>query len=426
MKHTLKKLSDTSVQVTVTLDAKDLTTAKKAAVAHLAPNVKVAGFRKGKVPANVAEKNIDESLLANETVEHAINIALNDVAVAEDLRVLDQPNIDLKGFEPYNELKFEATIEILPEITLGDYKKLKVKKDATDVSKAEIEEVVERMRTQFAEKKDVTREAKEGDEVTIDFTGMIADVPFDGGAASDYVLVLGSKSFIPGFEEAIAGHKVGEEFNVPLAFPKDYQAENLRGAKTVFAVNLKGIQEVALPKVDAEFAAKLGPFTSVAEVRKDIERELTAQKDRSVTEKFKDDLIGALVGVSKVPVPQVLVDDQSRSIEQDTIQNLAYRGTTAEQYMEQRGYKTHEEWHEKEFKVAAERRVQAGLVLSELSKVEKIAVTADELEARHAQMLTEYPNMQAELNKPEARRDLANRLITEKTVDRLVELNTKK
>lgn len=425
MKHTLKKLSDTSVQVSVTLDGLDIATAKKAALAHLAPNVKVAGFRPGKVPANVAEKNIDSAALANETVEHAINIALNDVAVAENLRVLDQPSIDLKDFKPYDELKFEATVEVLPEITLGDYKKLKVKKDAIEISKEEIDEVVERMRTQFAEKKDVKREAKMGDEVTIDFTGMIDDVPFDGGTASDYALVLGSQSFIPGFEEAIAGHKISEEFNVPLTFPKDYHAENLKGAKTVFAVNLKGIQEVVLPKLDGDFAAKLGPFKTMAEVRKDIERELTAQKVRTTAEKLKDDLIGALVEVSKIPIPQVLVDDQARSIEQDAMQNLMYRGMTPEQYMEQRGYKTREEWQDKEFKQAAERRVQAGLVLSELSKLEKIEVTTEELDARHAEMLAQYPNMKDELDKPEARRDLANRLITEKTVDRLVELNAK-
>ena len=425
MKHTLKKTSDTSVAISVTLDAKDLVTAKKAAIKHLAPQVKVAGFRPGKVPADVAEKNLEPTTLANETVEHAINIALNDVAIAEKLRVLDQPKIDLKDFKPYDSLQFDATIEILPEITLGDYKKLKVKKDPLTVTEKEIDEVVERVRTQFAEKKDVARAAKDSDEVTIDFVGKKDDIAFDGGAATDYVLVLGSKSFIPGFEEAIVGHKIGDDFDVPLTFPKDYHAENLKGAKVVFAVTLKGIKEVVLPKVDAEFAAKLGPFKAVAEVRDDIKRELTAQKDRTATEKLKDDLVGALVEASKVPIPQLLVDDQTKSIEQDMMQNLMYRGMSPEQYMEQQGYKDHDEWHDKEFKVAAERRVQAGLVLSELSKAEKIEVTTDELNARHAEMLTQYPNMKDELDKPEARRDLANRLITEKTVDRLVELNAK-
>ena len=423
MKHTLKKLSDTSVQATVSLDAKDLATAKRAALAHLAPNVKVAGFRPGKVPVDVAEKNLDPTMLANETVEHAINISLNDVAMAEDLRVLDQPKVDLKDFKPYDELTFEATIEVLPEITLGDYKKLKVQQEKIEISKEEIDEVVERMQTQFAEKKDVKREARDGDEVTIDFVGKKDDVAFDGGTASDYVLVLGSQTFIPGFEEGIVGHKIGDKFDVPLTFPKDYHAEHLKGAKVVFEVTLKEIREVVLPKLDAEFAAKLGPFKTMAEVRKDIERELTAQKERQAADKLKDDLIGALVEVSKIPVPQLLVDDQARSIEQDAMQNLAYRGMTAQQYMEQQGYKDRDEWVEKEFKEAAVRRVQAGLVLSELTKVEKIDVTKEELDARHNEMLAQYPNMKAELDKPEARRDLANRLITEKTVDRLVELN---
>ena len=424
MKHTLKKTSDTQVHLSVELDKTDLATAKRAAVQELSKTVKVQGFREGKVPANVAEKNIDPLALANATTENAINIAVNDIAIAEELRILDRPQVDLGDFQPYDVLTFEATIDIVPDVTLGDYKKLKAKKEAVDVSDAEVDEVVERMRTQLAEKKTVKRAAANDDDVRIDFIGKKNGEAFDGGTAKDYDLVLGSNSFIPGFEEAIVGHKVGETFDVPLTFPEDYHAEHLKGAEVVFEVTLNDIKEVVLPEVDDAFAVKVGPFKTVEGMREDIRAELMQQKEKTIEDKYKDDLVGELVAVSTVPMPQLLVDDQIRQIEQDAMQNLMYRGMSPDQYIAQMGYKDHDEWHDKEFRVAAERRVQAGLALAELSKAENIEVTKDELDARHAQMLEQYPTMKDQLDSPEARRDMANRVITEKTVDRLVELNS--
>lgn len=424
MKHTLKKSSDTTRTVTVSVSAEDLAEAKATALKHLSRDIKVAGFRKGKVPANVAEKSVDPNVLANEVAEHAINTALNEIIAVEDLRVLDQPNIELKKFVPFSDMEFEAIIEVIPDITLGDYKKLKVKKDVKKVTKADVDEVLERVKQNLAEKKDVTRAAKNGDEVTINFVGKKDGEAFDGGTADDYVLTLGSNTFIPGFEDAIVGHAVGDAFEIPLSFPKDYHAEHLKGQAVVFDVTLTKIAEVSLPKLTDELAKKVGPFETVEELTDDIERELTAQNERQADETYKDELIGALVKASKVPVPEVLVDDQLKSIEQDAKQNLMYRGMTPEQYMNQMGYKDKDEWREKEFKPAAVRRVQSGLVLAELSKIENVEVTKDELDARHAEMMSQYPNMKDQLDAPEARRDLANRVLTEKTLARLVELNS--
>lgn len=426
MKHSLSKNSDTNVTVNVTLTAADLATAKRVVVQELGKSVKVPGFRKGKVPAQVAEKHIDPMSLANSTAEQAMNIALNDVAVAEDLRILDRPQVDLKDFKPYDSLEFEATIEILPEITLGDYKKLKVKREKIEVSDAEVDEVVERMRSQLSEKKPVDREASSGDEVNIDFVGKQDGEPFDGGTAKGYDLVLGSGSFIPGFEEAIVTHKKGETFDVPLKFPDDYHADNLKGAEVVFTVTLNEIKEVVMPEVDDAFAEKVGPFKTVEGMREDIRSELMQQKQKTADDQVKDQLVEQLVKTSTVPIPQLLVEDQMRQIEQDAMQNLMYRGMSPDQYIEQQGYKDQDEWRDKEFREAAERRVSAGLALAELSKIENIGASTEELEARHAQMLEQYPTMKDQLETPEARRDIANRLITEKTVDRLVELNVSK
>ncbi len=424
MKHTLNKISDTQVELNVTLSAEDLAAAKTTALKYLSRNVKVAGFRKGKVPANVAEKHLDPNVLANDVVEHAINDSLNEIVTLEDLRVLDQPKIDLKKFVPFTEAEYEAVIEILPEIKLGDYKKLKVKKTIKKVEQKDVDEVVERLRTSLAEKKDSKGTAKLSDEVTIDFVGKKDGEMFDGGTATDYSIVLGSNTFIPGFEDAIVGHKAGDSFEIPLKFPKDYHAKHLAGQPIVFEVTVKAVQTVELPEVDDVFATKVGPFETKQELIDDVRRELVGQNERQSSDAYKDDLIGALVKISKVPVPQLLVNDQMRSVEQDARQNLMYRGVTPEQYIEQMGYKDEDEWHAKEFKDTATRRVQAGLVLSEISKVEKIQVTKDELDMRLSEMMQQFPNMKEQLDTPEARRDIANRVLTEKTLERLEELNS--
>lgn len=428
MKYTAKKLNKTQTTLSVTLDADDLKHAKELSLRHLAPQVKVPGFRKGKVPAKLVEKYVDSAALASEVVEHAINHAVNDIAEQEDYRILDRPNIDLKDFKPFESLEFTAELELLPAVELGDYKKLKVKRGKAEVKEDEINDVLKRVQQQFAEKKEVKRAAKDGDEVNIDFVGKKDGEAFDGGTSSGYALTLGSGTFIPGFEEAIVGRESGDKFDVPLTFPKDYHAEHLKGAKVVFEVTLNSITEVVLPKVDDELAKKAGGFDTAKALREDVVRELTAQQEKTLEDTYKDELVAALVAASEVPVPQVLVDDQMKSIEQDALQNLMYRGMTADQYIQSQGYKDIEEWREKEFKVAAERRVQAGLALAELSKAEDIQVGQDELTARHGAMLEQYknsPEVVKQLDAPEARRDLANRLLTEKTVDRLIELNEK-
>lgn len=424
MKHTSKKSSPTTLTLTVTLDGNDLKAIRPLTVAKLSKNLKVSGFRAGKVPASVAEKNIDPVALESQLVEDAINKHTIDILTSENVSALSRPEVDVKNFEPGKTLEYTATVEILPEVKLGDYKKLKGKTEKVSVSAKEIEEIIERMRTQFAEKKAVKRAAKDGDEVIIDFTGKKDGTAFDGGAAKDYRLALGSGSFIPGFEAAIVGHQPGEEFTIPLEFPKDYQAKELAGQKVEFDIVLKAVEEVVLPKVDDAFAAKCGPFKTVAELKADIKKELTAQKERSNLEQLKDSLLAQLVDKSTIPLPESVVEDQMRSIEQDMTQNLMYRGQTLEQYLEAEKL-THDEWLARDVRPSAEKRVQVGLVLAELSKAENIEVNQEELDARHAELMKQYndPSLRQRFDSPEERRNLANRLMTEKTVDRLVLLN---
>lgn len=427
MKYTVKNLSDTKVQVSVTLGTEDLETAKQNALVKLAKEVRVAGFRKGKVPVKIAEKHVNPELLASELVERAINQGVVEAFTEAKLQPLDRPQVDVKSYDPEKQLEFTAEVETLPEVKLGDYKKLKATPEKVTVTAKEVDEVIERMRAGFAEKKDVERAAKEKDEVLIDFEGKDEKGELVKGAAgTDYPLTLGSGTFIPGFEEGLIGKKADEEFELPLTFPKDYHAKALAGAKVIFKVKVKSVKEVSLPKVDDEFAKKCGPFESVEQLKKDIKSELTAQKERTRDDKLKDDLARELIAVSTIPTPEILIEDQMRSIEQDTVQNLMYRGVTLDQYLEEQQL-TRDEWKEKELKKSAAERVKIGLALAELSKQEKITVSDEEVDARQNQMAQQYPdpNMQAQLKSPEARRDIGNRLMTEKTLDRLVALNVK-
>ncbi len=426
MKTTVKNLSDTKVQLTITLDAKALADAEQVALVKLSKTAKVPGFRKGKVPASVAAKHIDPQQLQEQLLDDAISKAVAEAFLAEKIQAIDRPMVDIKKYVPGDLLEFTAEVEVLPPVKLGDYKKLDKKAEKVTVSADDVNDVIERMRAGFAEKKEVERAAKEGDETVIDFVGKKGDVPFDGGAGTDYTLKLGSNQFIPGFEEGIVGHKPGETFDLDLEFPKDYHAKELAGEKVVFTTTLKKIYELELPKADDELAKKAGEFKTLQELKDDIKREITTQKEREAGDKLKDDLINALIEKSTVAAPEALVADQMRSIEQDFAQNLMYRGADLHTYLEANGFKDEDDWREKEVKPAATKRVQASLVLNELSKAENVSATDAEIDEHvevHKQQYANNPEILKQFETPEVRRDIANHYVTEKTIERLVELN---
>src|SRR5664279_2300032 len=292
MKTIVKNLSDTKVMLTITLGADELKVAEQVALSKLAKTIKVAGFRKGKVPVSVAAKNVDPAALAEQTLDDALSKAVAEAFTSEKIQALERPSVEVKKFVPGQTLEFTAETTILPVIKLGNYKKLKIPKQQLEVAASDIDEIINRMRSGFAEKKDVDRAAKLGDETVIDFVGKKDDVAFDGGTGSDYDLVLGSNSFIPGFEEGVVGKKAGETFDLKLKFPKDYHVADLKGADVVFTTTLKAVKEVVLPVVDDAFAksAGAGKFDTVKALKEDITRELKLQKEREAVDKIKDSL----------------------------------------------------------------------------------------------------------------------------------------
>ena len=426
MKTKLKNISDVKVELTISLGAEELKAAEQVTLTKLAKEVKIEGFRKGKAPLEMVAAQVDPILLNQETLENALSKSVAEAFLKEKVQAINRPEVDVKKFIPGTELEFTATTEIMPKVELGDYKKLGVKKEATKVSKKEVKETIDRILKNFAEKKKVEREAKNGDEVIIDFLGKKDGVAFDGGKAEKFPLELGSKSFIPGFEEGLIGKKAGDELSLDLEFPKDYHAKDLAGAKVIFEVKIHEVRENVEPEINEEFLSKLGDFKTKEEFEKQIEEDLKTQKQAEADEKFKDELVKKLAEVSKVPVPEILLEDQKRSIEMDMQQNLMYSGLSLEDYLERMG-KTHEEWLEKDVKEVAEMRVKSGLALAELSKVEKVKSDTKELDDRIAQLKEQYGNskeVQKQLSSDDVRRNLANQILTEKTIDLLVKFNS--
>ncbi|MBQ1540088.1 trigger factor [Candidatus Saccharibacteria bacterium] len=424
MKTKLKKLSDSRVELTVTLDAKDLKVAAKKAVEKLAKEIRVEGFRKGKVPTEVAKKFIPENDLNAETADIAVRTTVIPAFSESQKQPLVMPNVNVTKYVPGEMMEYTATADIIPDIKLCDYKKLGVKKEEVKILAKDVQGVLDNIAKSFAEKKAVKRAAKLTDEVIIDFVGKKDGVAFPGGSAKDFHLTLGSMSLIPGFEDGIVGHEPGDKFELKLVFPKDYGMADLAGAKTVFEVLLKQVNEVKTPAIDDEMAKKVGPFKDLAALKDDIKKNLSLQTEQREVEKYKDALIKALVKKSKIPAPEILVSDNLRMIRSDVERNAASQGMSFEDYIK-RANETPETW-EKKAREIAEERVKASLALQTIAVEQKITVSDDLVAAKIAELRDVYrksPEALKSLKDPNVKMDIKNRMIVEKTVDYLVENN---
>lgn len=424
MKTTTKKLSDTKVEITATIGTKELKAAREQAIKQLAENLKVQGFRKGKAPLSVAEKHLSP----NEISEHTLDLAVRSSMPAAFADAACEPlaieNVNVVKYVPDETAEFIVTAEILPEVKLGDYKKLTAALDQTEASEADVQEIIDNIINAYAEKKVAKKAAESGDEVIIDFVGKKDGEAFAGGTAKDHHLVLGSGQFIPGFEDGIVGHSAGDKFDLELTFPKDYPEKSLAGEKVVFETLVKQVNEVIKPKEDDALAEKCGKFKNMAELRADIKKNLEAQNEHRAMDKFRDNLVKELVDHSKVEAPEILIGDQMRFIHDDVVRNAASHGMTFEQYLERAG-ETAESWEKQARELAAE-RVKASLVLQILAREEKVEVAEEEVAAKIAELQDVYKNSKealANLKKPEVRQDVKNRMIIDKAMELLVEAN---
>lgn len=425
MKMDITKKGDSESVISVTATKDELDTIRRQVFNLLRQDVKAAGFRPGKAPDDIVERSLGTQRLHNEFVEAAASRFYNDAVRAHEIRPLEPPHVEIKKFVPYGELELVMTVEVTPDIKLADYKKIKKKQDEIDISDKEITDVIEGLRIRAAKRTDVERPAKNGDEVVIDFTGTKDGQPVRGASAKDYHLQLGSGRFVKGFEEALVGAKLNETRAFDVTFPKDYLEKFLQGQQVHFEVSIKKVQELSLPGVDDKLAKQLGPFENLEQLKKDVKRQVRAQKEQEARVELENDVLTEVIEGSKFPVPPKLLKRQLETLVTEFDRNLQQQGSSLGQYLEEN--KTSREKLEQELKPNAERRVRSGLVLSEVAKQEGITLTDEELDLRIQVLKGQYQDkkMQEEFNKPQARREIADQLMVEKTVAKLIEYATK-
>ncbi len=427
MQITKKQLNPTTVQLTITAGSDELAPTKQAVLTELAKEVKLAGFRKGHAPAAMVEKVVDQQLLQNKVIDRVVNSLYTAGLEQEKLRPVAQPEVNLTKFVPFTTLEMQATVEVVGEVKLPDYKKFKVKKTVVAVSDEEIEAVLDDLLARSATKNEVKRAAADGDEITIDFTGVDAksQEEIEGAKGEDYPLVIGSNTFIPGFEPELIGLKAGENKTFTVTFPKDYGAAHLQNKKVSFTIAVKLVQERTLPKLDAAFAASVGPFKSVAELRTDIRKQMNAEKEREAQAKLESDVLELLGQKAQIAMPDSLVEQEIDRMDEEEKRNLMYRGQTWQEHLKAEG-KT-EEQHRESHREQAALRVKTGIALGEVAEKEGVRVSQEEFNARLSELKKQYADQQmlAELEKPENQRDILSRMLTEKTIAVLVANITK-
>ena len=421
-------LNPTTVKITLDADQSLLDDVKQRVLGRLAKNMKLPGFRPGKAPLALVERNADNQALQADFLDEAINRLYSEAIEQEKLRPVGQPKVGIQKFVPFTTLGVTFELEVVGEVKLPDYKKIKLAKKPVVVTDADVADVIKSLRQRAAERTAVERSAKNGDEVTIDFTGVDAKTkePISGADGKGYPLVLGSDSFIPGFESSVVGMKAGEQKEFTLTFPSDYGVGALQNRKVTFTVTAQKVQELSEPKADDAFAAKVGPFKTLAGLKEDIRKQLQTEKQAEADRAYENELLEKVADKTTVAIPGALIDDEVRHAEQQIRQNLLYRGQTWNEYLKEQG-QTEEEYR-KSLRMPAERRVKAGLALSEIAEREGITVTPEEFQIRMQLLKGQYQDkqMQAELEKPESARQVLSGMLTEKTVAKLVSYATSK
>jgi trigger factor len=426
MQHTKQQISPTKLKLTIKVGSEEIETVKAQIVKQLGVNVKVAGFRPGKAPVNVIEKNLDQNVLQSEVINEAVGRSYEQAIVEGKIRAVGQPQITVTKFVPYTELEFTAETDAIGEVKLGNYKKLGIKQDAVTVTAAEITRVIGDLASRTSTRNEVKRAVKDGDEVNLNFKGVDFKTKkvIEGAVADNYDLMIGSKSFIPGFEEEVIGLKAGQAKDFNITFPKDYGVEDLKNKKVTFSIKVNKVSSVDKPKIDDEFAKASGPFKSLAELKSDIKKQLEAEKLQQSQEQFDNKLLNKVAELSDADIPDALIEEEVNRLEEDEKRNLVYRGQTWEEHLTAEGL--NDEQHREKQKPLATNRVKTGLMLGIIADKENVTVSSGELETRINLLKTQYasdPSMQAELEKEENKRDIRSRMMIEKTIDKIRSYN---
>ena len=399
--------------------AKGLDSAFKRAVKR----VNAPGFRKGKLPRAVFNKMYGEEALYQDAVDAVLPAAYTKAIDELKVSPLAMPDIDVKEISKENGVSFEAVVTVKPNVELGEYKHLGIKKEEVEVTDADVEERLERLLSNQAEWQIKEGEAKKGDIVVIDFKGFIRDEAFEGGEAKGYELELGSGSFIPGFEEQLEGKVAPVDTEVNVTFPENYQVADLAGKEAKFEVTIHDVKEKVLPELTDEFVKEFSKeaASTVVEYKEKLRGEIKVQKEEAAAKAYSDKVISTAVENAKLTVPTKLIDQEVNSMFEQFAGNLSRQGLSFELYEQFTGKGADE--LKVEMRADAENKIKTSFVLGEIAEVEKVEVTDADIDAEVKELATMYNMTEEGVRTRISVEDLRGELVIQKTVEFLKENN---
>lgn len=390
----IKKLPESQVEVKVTVSWDEWEKYIDQAASDFSKEIKIQGFRAGKAPKDMVEKKVGTAALLDAAAQQAIRATYPKVIVEKKLEVIGQPKAEILKLAQGNELEYKIVSAVVPEAKLKDWKKAVAKinkehdKKPTEVSEEDVTKEIEEIAKGRVQHVTVDREAKEGDNVILDFEVKQSGVPIENGTSKNHPMILGRGVFIPGFEEQVVGMKAGEVKEFELNFPEEYHAKDLAGQPAQFTVTVNEVQERKTPEVTDEFAKSLGKFKDLAEMRKSVSEGMQEEKKNEMKEKRRAEIIEALIEATEVELPHVLIHEELHKMIGEFELQLQGMNITFEQYLTQIGKSIDE--IEKEWEPQAIKRIKAALALEELAKEKEIEIPNEDVEAEMNKTLAQY------------------------------------
>lgn len=422
MNVNLERLPNSRVKLTIEADAAKLEEGLEHAYRTVVKRVAIPGFRKGKAPRRILERYYGQSILYEDALDYLLP-QLYQAAVEEtNIRPVDEPSIKVNKLDTNEGLSVEISVDVFPDVQLGEYKGLPVEKRVRKVTEADVERELERLRLNNSElvAVDDRDTVQNGDFANIDFKGYLDGQPFSGGAAEGYTLEIGSGQFIPGFEEQLIGMKVGEEKEINVTFPENYHRADLAGKPVTFKVKINNLKVRMLPDLDDDFAKDVSEYETLAELKDKIREDLEANNTLVTRQEMENKLIEQIIANSTIELPQSMIDQQTEYVKRMFHTNLLYSGMTWEMYLDITK-KTEEEVNE-EMRAEAVQQLKRVLILDAVAEKENISVTDEEVEKEISERIANSADPDKARQNMEARRqDLINQLKVEKTWDFLLD-----
>ncbi|WP_295713725.1 trigger factor [uncultured Mitsuokella sp.] len=425
MKVTVENGENQQVTLTIEVEAAEVNKAVEKACKSLANRVNIPGFRKGKAPRMIVERHVGKDAVLQEAFDLVAPKALNEAFDEQKIEPVTRPNVDIVTLEEGKDLVFKATVTPRPEVKLGEYKGLKVEKAAVNITDEDVDKQLKTFQDRQGKLVDAPEgaEVKDGDFTTLDFKGFVDGKAFDGGEGKDYPLQIGSKSFIPGFEDQLIGAKIGEERDVNVKFPEEYHAKELAGKDATFKCTIRSIKTKELPAIDDELAKKVSKFQTLDELKADIRKNLEENAERTAENDQKSAAIEMATNNITVDIPAVMIDNRVTAMIQEMAMRLEQQGMKLEQYLQYAGTdiaKLREQYRE-----TAEKNVKTDLMLEEVAKAENIKVEGKDLDAEVAAMAAAYgatPQQVQKIIKEQGRiGDLAASVLRKKTAQFIID-----